>query len=325
VPLGGCLNGWTGFTMTNANVRILMCAPRHYAVTYTINPWMEPATWAPHGEALAATSRQEWRGLVETLRDLGATIETKPDLVFTANAAVVLDRIALLARFRHPERRREEPHVRRAFEALQARGLIDAIETLPDGIVLEGAGDCVFDEARNLFWMGYGPRSDAAAQQAVEDVFGVDVVALELADPRFYHVDTALSPLPGGDVMYVPEAFTAAAHAALRARVPADRLIAVGLEDASRLAANAVAIGDALVMSGCGDELRDELDRRGYRVVATPLSSFLRSGGAAFCLTLRLDRRSAGAQLAATRAVASPARLCGALGAGVRSDTVSLD
>jgi hypothetical protein len=45
-------------------------------------------------------------------------------------------------------------------------------------------------------------------------------------------------------------------------------------------------------MPGCGDDLRAALEARGYRVVVVPLPEFLRSGGAAFCLTLRLDRRS---------------------------------
>jgi N-dimethylarginine dimethylaminohydrolase len=158
--------------------------------------------------------------------------------------------------------------------------------------VLEGAGDCVWDARRKLFWMGYGLRSDAIAARAVGDMFGQDVVTLELADPRFYHMDTALAPLPGGEVMYLPSAFTAAGRAAIRERVaPYDR-IEIAMEDACRLAANAVALGNTLIMSGCGRRLRAELGERGYEIVTAPLSSFQRSGGSAFCLTLRLDRRS---------------------------------
>jgi N-dimethylarginine dimethylaminohydrolase len=158
--------------------------------------------------------------------------------------------------------------------------------------VLEGAGDCVWDETRELFWMGHGPRSDLAARSVVRDFFGRDTVALELADPRFYHMDTALSPLPGGEVMYLPEAFTAGGRALIRDRVPAHARIELGIADGCRLAANAVCLGDTLVMSSCGARLRAELRERGYEVAATPLPSFLKSGGSAFCLTLRLDRRS---------------------------------
>ena len=47
--------------------------------------------------------------------------------------------------------------------------------------------------------------------------------------------------------------------------------------------------------SACSERVRHELAERGYQVVTTPLPSFLRSGGSAFCLTLRLDLQSRGA------------------------------
>jgi N-dimethylarginine dimethylaminohydrolase len=290
--------------------RFLMCRPEHFEVSYAINPWMDPLSWAREDRSLIAASRREWAALHRTLRDRGAAIELVPparglpDLVFTANAAVVLDRKALLARFRHPERQGESVHFEAAFRGLKARGIVDTVERLPDDLVLEGAGDCVWDETRNLFWMGYGPRSDAAARNAVADAFAADVMALELADPRFYHLDTAFCPLSRGDVLIVPGAFTAAGHAAIRERIPAPQRIEVEIEDACGLAANAVCLGDTIVMSRCGERLRCALAERGYDVVTTGLASFLRSGGAAFCLTLRLDRRSFAAITVARNAVA---------------------
>jgi N-dimethylarginine dimethylaminohydrolase len=283
--------------LNRSTARFLMCRPEHFAVNYTINPWMDPKRWARDADAHAAAER-EWQAFYRKLLELGAAVELVPpapglpDLVFTANAAVVLDGKALLARFRHPERQREEGHFEAAFRSLLARGLIDSVRKLPKDLVLEGAGDCVWDARRKLFWMGYGPRSDANAAQAVEEMFAQDVVALELADPRFYHMDTALAPLPGGEVMYLPRAFTAAGKAAIHERVAPNERIEITIEDGCRLAANAVALGNTLIMSGCGRRLRAQLEARGYAVVTTPLSSFLRSGGSAFCLTLRLDRRS---------------------------------
>jgi N-dimethylarginine dimethylaminohydrolase len=169
---------------------------------------------------------------------------------------------------------------------------------LPAGIVLEGAGDCIWDRTRELFWMGHGQRSDAVAQNAIEHTFDADVVAIELVDPRFYHLDTAMCPLSGGEVIHIPGAFAPASRAAFEARVAPQDRIAVSSADAGRLAANAVCVGRTVVLSGCSLRLRAELEERGYRVVETPLASFLRSGGAAFCLTLRLDGRSAQAAIA---------------------------
>src|SRR6266853_183809 len=281
--------------MPSTTARFLMCRPEHFGVDYAINPWMDPTSWARQSHTLVDASRREWAALHRALTGLGAAVELVPpvpglpDLVFTANAAVVLDRQALLARFRYPQRRREEPHFEAAFRALQARGLIDAVTKLPDDVVLEGAGDCVWDRTRNTFWTGYGPRSDRDAAGPIKDMFGVDTVALELADARFYHLDTALCPLSRGEIMFVPAAFTREGIARIHERVAPAKRIEVPMEDACRLAANAVCVGGTVVASHCGAHLRRQLVERGYRVTTTPLSSFLRSGGAAFCLTLRLD------------------------------------
>jgi N-dimethylarginine dimethylaminohydrolase len=291
--------GLTHLPTSDTRPRLLMCRPEHFGVTYTINPWMDPGGWARNRDQLVPASQREWEALYRILADLGASIELVPpapdlpDLVFTANAAVVLDRRVLLARFRHAERQGEEVLFEAAFRELQARGLLDDIVALPRDVILEGAGDCVWDATRNMFWTGYGPRSSRTAAPVVEDVFGVDAVALELADPRFYHLDTALCPLLEGDVIYAPLAFTGEGLAAIRDRVAPEERIEIDVDDAGRLAANAVLIGDTVVLSNCSDRLRARLVERGYGIAATPLPSFLRSGGSAFCLTLRLDRQSA--------------------------------
>jgi N-dimethylarginine dimethylaminohydrolase len=293
-----------------ARARLLMCRPRHFAVSYSINPWMDPKAWAHSDEALRLAAEREWSAYHRVLVANGAGIEfvppapQLPDLVFTANAAVVLDGCALLARFRHAERRGEEPHFASAFRALQGRGLIDAVRQLPEGLALEGAGDCIWDPRRGHFWMGCGPRSDRAAAKAVEDCFGVACVALELVNPNYYHLDTAFCALPAGDIIYFPGAFSEAALASIRREVVPTQRIQIDADDAAQLAANAVCLGRVVVLSSCSDKLRSKLARRGYAVVTTPLPAFLRSGGSACCLTLRLDHRSQ----AAARPVASAAR-----------------
>jgi N-dimethylarginine dimethylaminohydrolase len=290
----------------STKTRFLMCAPDHFGVAYKINPWMDPDGWGSRSDALSAASRREWEALHRALFGLGAEIDHVapapgvPDLVFTANSAVVLDRVALLSHFRYPERRREEKHFEATFRALQARGLIDAVRMLPDNLVLEGAGDCVWDHTRGFFWIGFGPRSDATARDVAEEQFGVPAVALELVDPRFYHMDTALCPLTHGEVIYVPGAFTPLGQTMIRDRVESARRIELAPEDACQFAANTVCLGNTLVMSGCSARLLAELNERGYCIVTTPLPSFQRSGGSAFCLTLRLDRNSSQSALRQT-------------------------
>lgn len=282
---------------TGARPRLLMCPPRHFAVTYSINPWMDPRSWAVDGHLHAEAERQ-WAALRDALVAAGATVETiepvadLPDLVFTANAAVVLDRKAVLSRFRHPERRNEEPVFAAQFAALAARGLLDDVVQLPEQIILEGAGDCIWDQRRRVFWLGCGFRSDIAAAAFLERQFGHACVPLPLADACFYHLDTALCALPCGSVMYYPGAFTPAARATIEAHVGPQHRIALDRADAERFAANAVCVRDTIVLSSCSNSLRSVLEERGYSIVETPLHAFLRSGGSACCLTLRLDHRS---------------------------------
>jgi N-dimethylarginine dimethylaminohydrolase len=290
--------------------RFLMCWPRHFAVTYSINPWMDPAAWHESGDVLHATAVQQWQGLFRALEASGANVELVeprdglPDLVFTANSAVVLDGKALLARFRYPQRQGEEPVYAAAFHTLRTRGLIGEVVTLPPGVTLEGGGDCLWDAHRRLFWMGCGFRSGVEAREVVSTQFGVPCVALALADPAFYHLDTCFSPLPCGAVMYHPAAFTTEGLARIHARVAPEQRIAIAPDDAACFAANAVSFERTILLSSCSETLGARLKKRGYTVVETPLTAFQRSGGSACCLTLRLDHHSAAATARARAAKA---------------------
>ena len=275
--------------------RFLMTDPGHFDVSYVINPWMRPDAWASHrkGEAVAASA-----ALRRAIEAAGGqvtmipAVEGLPDLVFPANAAVVLDGKALLARFCCPERQGEQAPFRAAFEHLKSQGLIDEIVELPQGVDHEGAGDCLWDENRRLFWTGHGQRSHREAGDAIVAAFGQQVVALELATPQFYHLDTCFRPLTGGAVLYYPPAFTPAALAAIEAHVaPADRIVATE-EDAAAFCVNAVCVGRTIIMARAPNHLRNRLEARGFTLVEVDLDPFILSGGAAFCMTLRLDLTS---------------------------------
>ncbi len=290
--------------------RFLMCPPRHFAVTYSINPWMDPNAWAQSagadgGAALHETAQRQWQRLHDALAATGAAIEIVPpqpglpDLVFTANAAVVLGGKVVLARFRHGERQNEEPVFAAGFAALAARGLVADVVQLPAALKFEGAGDCIFDARRGLFWLGCGFRSAAAAGPVIARHLGARCVALPLQDANFYHLDTAFCALPCGAVIYYPGAFTPAALARIHDRVAPALRIVLDRADAERFAANAVCVGRSIVLSSCSAALRHALEQRGYTVIETPLDVFQRSGGSACCLTLRLDHRLAPASAAA--------------------------
>src|ERR1700761_3120960 len=203
----------------------LMTDARHFGVTYQINPWMRPDAWQADPAVLAAAAIKSASALRAELERVGArveivsAVENLPDLVFPANAAIVLDGRALVARFRHPERQGEEAVFRDAFLALKARGLLSEVIELPDGVLQEGAGDCIWDADRGFFWAGYGQRSTANSLPVIETVFGQRVVGLELATDRFYHLDTCFCPLAGGRGLYYPPAFTPESLAVIRRHV----------------------------------------------------------------------------------------------------------
>jgi N-dimethylarginine dimethylaminohydrolase len=275
--------------------QFLMTDPGHFDVSYVINPWMRPDAWASHRKAEAVAASAALRRAIEAAGGAVTMIPAVaglPDLVFPANAAVVLDGKALLARFRCPERQGEQAPFRAAFERLKTQGVITEIIELPEGVDHEGAGDGLWDETRRLFWTGHGQRSHREAGDAIVAAFGQQVVALELATPQFYHLDTCFRPLSGGAVLYYPPAFTPEALAAIEAHVaPADRIIATE-EDAAAFCVNAVCIGRTIVVARAPARLRQRLEARGFTLVEVDLDPFILSGGAAFCMTLRLDLTS---------------------------------
>lgn len=284
---------------------LMMSAPDFFEVSYRINPWMDPAQWSVSAERLANDARRGWAALKATYERLGATVAVQapqqglPDMVFTANAGVVLDRKAVVARFLCPERQGEERHDRAYFEALRAQGAIDEVIETPAGLYFEGAGDAIWDRTRGVLWTGYGQRSSKQMQPFLAHTYGVPAVALELVDPRFYHLDTCFCVLSGGEVIYYPPAFSAQSLALIEELVGRDRLIVASDEDAFHLAVNSVCLERDVVFCHASDALRAQVVERGYRVHVVQLDSFNRSGGAAYCLTLRLDTRT-GAAASAT-------------------------
>ena len=210
---------------------LLLTDPAHFEVTYTINPWMEPSAWAKNPVGHRTAARRSFQSLAATLIAAGARLDIMPgvpglpDMAFPANSAVVLDRLALLARFRHPQRRGEEKHFQEHFRVLMERGFVlDEVAQLPPNCFQEGAGDCIWDAARGRFWAGYGQRSTRQAAAEVSAFFSRETTALELVSPRFYHLDVCFCPLSGGEIFYYPPAFSAASLAAIRDVVaPEDR------------------------------------------------------------------------------------------------------
>jgi N-dimethylarginine dimethylaminohydrolase len=265
--------------------RLLMCAPTHFAVNYSINPWMQPH----QNSACATRAGQQWLDLRQIL-GRHASIETidavagLPDMPFTANAGLQRGNCFVPSRFRHAERKAEEAHFTEWF---RERGF--EIRNLPASIRFEGAGDALFDEALDLLWMGYGQRSELAAAAGLARLLDVDTIPLRLIDARFYHLDTCFCPLPRGFLLWYPEAFEPDSRALVESRISARRRIAVDEADALAFACNAISLGSAIVLHRASGKLKRHLDDAGFTVIETPLDEFHKAGGSAKCMTMRMD------------------------------------
>ena len=257
----------------------LMCPPRYFAVTYAINPWMEPAKPAD-----AVTALRQWARLREIYLDLGHHVRMiepvpgLPDMVFAANGAFVADGKVLGARFRYPQRAAEADAYLGWF-----RGSGYTEVRTPEH-VHEGEGDVLF--ARGTLLAGYGFRSDQAAAAELTGLFGLPVVSLRLVDPRFYHLDTALCVLDADTAMYYPAAFDDAGRAAIAAQFA--ELIEAKDEDAEVLGLNAVSDGLHVVLPAQATGLAAQLSQHGFEPVGVDMSELLKGGGGPKCCTLEL-------------------------------------
>lgn len=264
-------------------LEVLMCPPTHFDVRYAINPWMKPAGIPVDRERASA----QW---AELRRTIGAharvsLVEAQPglpDMCFTANAGLLHGNAFIGSRFLHAERRGEERHFRDWFAS---HGY--SCTSLPDDIVFEGAGDALHDSSRRI-WMGYGQRSSLGAVQALRDSLAVEVVALQLVDPRFYHLDTCFSPLRAGGVVYFPGAFSPRSLATIEDRFAPSERIVVSECDATALGCNIVDLGHVVVLTRASEALRAGFALRDISVQEVDLSEFIKSGGAAKCLVLPL-------------------------------------
>ena len=263
---------------------ILMCPPDFYGIEYEINPWMSRGVPSD-----AVRSREQWQALHDLLVKLGVDVRLLepvpglPDLVFTANAGLVWRNRVFLASFRHAARQGETPV---DAEWFRTAGFETA--SLPAPLNFEGAGDALF--CGDTLFGGYLVRSDASAMQWLGAQMACRAIPLQLVDDHYYHLDTCFCPLDAETALYFPAAFDDYARRAL-SQIP--RLIVVRPDEASRFACNAVVVGRNVVMNTGCPQLEADLSRSGFTPHSTPLDEFLKAGGSAKCLTLRLDGEEA--------------------------------
>lgn len=261
-----------------------MCPPTHFAVEYSINPWMDPT--APVDAELAMAQWQRLRSTFEQLGHAVQLVEPRPglpDMVFAANSGTVIDGQVLGARFRMAERAPEAEHFRAWF---LASGYRDPV--MPSSLN-EGEGD--FAWTGELVLAGSGFRTAPEAHAEMQEVLGVPAISLRLTDPRYYHLDTALFVLqrgPGAQIAYYPDAFSPGSRQVLRRLFP-DAVLADS-SDAACLGLNGVSDGKNVVLPLEAEGLAGQLRERGYEPIMLDVSELRKAGGGPKCCTLELHR-----------------------------------
>ena len=260
----------------------LMCRPDHFEVTYAINPWMDPTR-----EVDTARAIDQWEALRAAYLAWGHRVELidpipgLPDMVYSANGAMVVDGLVYSARFKFPERAAEGP----AFEKWFAdRGYV----THTAAEVNEGEGDIRW--AGDVILGGSGFRTDPAAHAELAALTGHEVLTLTLVDDRMYHLDTALAVLDDDPahplIAYYPPAFSPESQRVLAERFP-DALIATQ-RDADVLGLNSVSDGLHVALSPAATDFPAQLRDLGFEPVPIDTSELLKGGGGAKCCTLEI-------------------------------------
>jgi N-dimethylarginine dimethylaminohydrolase len=255
-----------------------MTAPTFFAVEYAINPWMDTSTAVDTHVAM-----NQWESLRQTYKELGHTVELVepmaglPDMVYAANGGLLVNGKAVVARFAYPQRAGESV----AYAEWMARHGFDPAETRH---VNEGQGDLLV--VGSIVLAGYGFRTERKAHAEIAALVGMPVVSLELVDPRFYHLDTALAVLDDTTIAYYPPAFSGEARAQLLELFP--DAIEVGSADADVLGLNAVSDGLNVVLPAAATAFAEQLREAGFRPIGVDLSELLKGGGSVKCCTLEV-------------------------------------
>ncbi|CAN5409794.1 arginine deiminase-related protein [soil metagenome] len=259
---------------------VLMCRPEHFTVSYRINPWMHPEE--PTDTSLAVA---QWDVLYETYLELGFDVHLiepiagLPDMVYAANGGFVIDNIAYGASFTYPERQPEGPAYMDWFRS-------QGFDVRVPEEVNEGEGDFLL--VGGVILAGTGFRSASHSHEEVASIYGREVVSLQLINPSFYHLDTAIAVLDDTNIAYLPSAFDEASLAILRERFP-DAII-VTEEDAAVLGLNSFSDGYNVVIASRAHDFERQLRERGYNPIGVDLSELLLGGGGVKCCTLELRR-----------------------------------
>ena len=262
-------------------MKVLMCEPKYFLISYEINPWMKI-----DNQVNVILANAQWKNLYLTVKNIADEVllvepkDSLPDMVFTANAALIHNNIAYISHFRFNERKKESAHFNDWFKG---QGFQTVLYDSKDDYFFEGAGDALF--MGDLLFYGYGFRSDKEFHKHLS-LSSENIIFCRLIDPNFYHMDTCFCPIDNEFAMWYPPAFSDESRKIIKNKIA---LFAVPETEAKRFACNAVVLGKHIIIPAHCPETKKHLENKGFSVHECDVSEFIKAGGAGKCLTLLLD------------------------------------
>jgi len=255
-----------------------MCSPDFFEVIYSINPWMTGEKVSKENALL------QWNTLKNEIEKAGGNVKTikpirgLPDMVFTANSGVTFKNKFVTANMKFSERVEESKHFKKWFSD-NGYEILD----LPKDISLEGCGDVIIC-GDNIIG-GYGFRSDLLGLEITAGMLNLNLIALQLQNPAYYHLDTCLCMLNEFVGIYYPGAFLDSDITKLKKKI---KLIPVSKNDAEKFVCNSMMVGNTLLTS-CDDiSIEKQILKYGIEIIHVQMSEFLKSGGGIQCLSLSI-------------------------------------
>ncbi len=268
---------------------VLMCRPNYFQVKYQINPWMKP------GSVDLKKAIDQWEDLVQRYNQNGIKVkiidqvESEPDMPFAADQGLVISpelsknnqKTIVLSNFRYPERQGETKYYKKWFEDNGYQ-----VEHLPSDINFEGGGEMLPWKGKYL--IGQGFRNSTEANKYLKQKYGIDFIAFELVNEKFYHLDTCMFLLNDDTVFYYPPAFSSKSIAKIKELFK--NSIEFTTQEVEGFAANSVITKNLVFMQSNNTTFRKKVEILGYKAIEVDVSEFIKSGGGIHCLTFELER-----------------------------------
>ncbi len=280
--------------------RILMCSPEHFDIIDVKNPYMQVQA----GKIDRITATKQWEklksvylkwvdeGYLDEVLVINGEVGCE-DMVFCANQSFPFigkngRKNVILSKMKHASRQKEVPFFKK-FYLSQHYNCIELMHSNS----FEGMGDIIPHPGKDLYYGGFGHRSDANAYEEITKITGTPVVTLELINENFYHLDTCFVPLSEDAVMLCKDAFNA--EGLIQIQQYFSKIYFVDAKEAiDTFCLNAHVINytenhkKLAVLQKGSIQAIEALKAENYEIEEIETGEFMQSGGSVFCMKMMI-------------------------------------